>query len=223
MSQRRQQVPREPTRRCCLVGLLTSVCQAACSNPSQDDAARSNRTTAPPARDADYWRRKFGNLKGGELFVDAFGRKNAVMIYREDGSRFYSSATLHPRNASHYTYGAEFGVPITLRVVWRTGETRATPDGNDYQGGTIAGDFTALVAERIPDELLRELRKNGGGFRLKLRVHDDGLLVGWDIRRESDFVMASGDFREARIFNGQVLRKGWYIHPKTGQKIETDF
>jgi hypothetical protein len=114
-------------------------------------------------------------------------------------------------------------VPITLRVVWRIGQTRSTPDGNDYEGGTIAGDFTALVAERIPDELLRELRKNGGGFRLKLRVHDDGLLVGWDIRRESDFVMAGGDFREARIFNGQVLRKGWYIHPKTGQKIETDF
>jgi hypothetical protein len=35
--------------------------------------------------------------------------------------------------------------------------------------------------------------------------------------------MADGDFQEARIFNGQVIRKGWYIHPKTKQKIETDF
>jgi hypothetical protein len=35
--------------------------------------------------------------------------------------------------------------------------------------------------------------------------------------------MAGGDFQEATVFNGKVLRKGWYIHPKTGQKIETDF
>jgi hypothetical protein len=230
MSQPRQQVPSAPTRRCCLVGLLTSVCQAACSNPSQDDAARSTRTTAPAARDADYWRRKFGDLKGGELFVDAFGQKNAVMIYREDGSRFFKRASVSPRNVSHHTYGAEFGVPITLRVVWRIGQTRSTPDGNDYEGGTIAGDFTAPVAERIPDELLRELRKNGGGFRLKLRVHDEGLLVGWDIRRGLSFFMTGGDFKEARVVylgsgNDTQSRweRGWYIHPKTGQKIETDF
>jgi hypothetical protein len=32
-----------------------------------------------------------------------------------------------------------------------------------------------------------------------------------------------GDFREAEIVNGIAVRKGWYIDPKTGQKIETDF
>jgi hypothetical protein len=215
--------PQWLSRRRCLVGLLAGASQTACSQEVPTNAA-------PAVRDAAYWKRKFGDLKGGELFVDAFGRKNAVMIYREDGSRFYSSATLHPRNASHYTYGAEFGVPITLRVVWRTGETRATPDGNDYQGGTIAGDFTVPVAERIPDEVLHDLRKNGGGFRLKLRVHDDGLLVGWDIRRGLGFFMTGGDFKEARVVylgSGNETQsrreRGWYIHPKTKERIETDF
>jgi hypothetical protein len=37
------------------------------------------------------------------------------------------------------------------------------------------------------------------------------------------YSMAGGDFREAEIFNGIAIRKGWYIDKKTGQKIETDF
>jgi len=34
---------------------------------------------------------------------------------------------------------------------------------------------------------------------------------------------AGGDFQEAYIYNGKVLRKGWYIHRKTGERIETDY
>lgn len=32
-----------------------------------------------------------------------------------------------------------------------------------------------------------------------------------------------GDFREAKIYNGIAVRKGWYIHPRTGERIEADF
>ncbi|NBD22239.1 hypothetical protein GTZ97_16410 [Aquabacterium fontiphilum] len=108
--------------------------------------------------------------------------------------------------------------------------------------GHLYGEWRVPVAERIPDDLLDDLRKNpGGGLRIKFRFHSDGVLLGWDIERRPGFdpkkrdrwgeiayvgpvqSFAGGDFREAEIFNGKVMRKGWYIHPKTGQRIETDF
>ena len=99
-----------------------------------------------------------------------------------------------------------------------------------FYGGTVLGDYTVPVASRIPESLLEERRKNGGGFRLKLRIHPDGPLIGWDLSGKlasgpdgSRFRHAGGDFQEAYIYNGKVLRKGWYIHPKTGERIETDF
>jgi hypothetical protein len=67
------------------------------------------------------------------------------------------------------------------------------------------------------------------------------VLLGWDISERPGFdpnardqfgnqlhvravhSYAGGDFREAEIFNGQVVRKGWYIHPKTKQRVELDF
>jgi hypothetical protein len=39
------------------------------------------------------------------------------------------------------------------------------------------------VADRIPDEVLDDIRKNGGGLRIKLRLKDDGILLGWDVLR----------------------------------------
>jgi hypothetical protein len=76
----------------------------------------------------------------------------------------------------------------------------------------------------IPDDLLDAMRRGVGGFRLKIRIHKDGPLIGWDLSRGFNLqYFAGGDFREADIENGKVLRKGWYIQPKTGQKIDTDF
>ena len=76
--------------------------------------------------------------------------------------------------------------------------------------------------------LLEDKRRNGGGFRLKIRIHPDGPLIGWDLERGigtgpdgSKFHHAGGDFQGAYIYQGQVLRKGWFIHPKTGERIET--
>jgi hypothetical protein len=78
--------------------------------------------------------------------------------------------------------------------------------------------------------LLEAKRRDGGGFRLKVRIHPDRPLIGWGLERGmgsapdgSKYHFAGGDFREADIYQGFVLRRGWYIHPKTGQRIETDF
>lgn len=104
------------------------------------------------------------------------------------------------------------------------------------------GNYTVPVASRIPDALLDDLRRDPRGlFRLKIRLHEQGVLIGWDIERRPGFDLKKrdrfgeavyvapehsffgGDFREAKIINGKPVRKGWYIHPVTGQRIETDF
>lgn len=181
---------------------------------------------------------------GGALIVTALSVKEGVNIFDEKGSLFYAKAELGPRGGDTYSYSSNFGVPKTLHATWRKG-----CEGNDVRllsggiasGGVIAGDYIVPVASRIPDDLLADLRRDPrGSFRLKIRLHDDGVLVGWDIQRrpgfdpkkrdrwgEAEYVgpvhsFAGGDFREALIFNGKPERKGWYIHPKTGELIETD-
>ena len=66
--------------------------------------------------------------------------------------------------------------------------------------GEIIGDYTFHLASRIPDDVVREIRKNGGGLRLKFRLKPDGVLFGWDIERFSGGMpvhsMPGGDFLE---------------------------
>ena len=150
---------------------------------------------------------------------------------------FFGGEHEPPRGNFIGSYRAEFGVPKFLRFEWRDkiemepdgALKRGLPDGS-YYGGNILGNYTVPVASRIPDALLEDKRRNGGGFRLKIRIHPDGPLIGWDLERGvgtgpdgSKFHHAGGDFQEAYIYNGKVLRKGWFIHPKTGQRIETDY
>lgn len=190
---------------------------SACS--ALEDAQRMKAGLSSLSPDRRGLRQKFRNLSGGQLVVDAFGEKKAVTILDEQGRVFYTSATLSSRNRSRHSYGAEFGVPVTLRAMWRReGEQvggvvqnsiRGTERYGIYEGGTVVGDYTVPVAARIPDDLLDAMRKGVGGFRLKLRLHDDGLLVGWDLSRGFNLqYFAGGDFREADIENGKVIRKG---------------
>ena len=110
----------------------------------------------------------------------------------------------------------------------------------------VITDVTVPVAERIPDALLDLLRKYGGGLSIKHRCTPETLLLGWEIRpgqnypyKKNEFgteyvsdedLMIGGDFCERRVVNvlvnnqwKLVEKKGWYIQPKTGQRIETDF
>ena len=219
-------------RRWLLAASASLMALPACSET--EDAMRARDGQPPLTPEQRRLRHKFKGLRGGQLVVDAFGEKHAVTIFDEEGRVFYTRGTVSPRNRSIHSYGSEFGVPVTLRATWRhEGETvdgvlqnpiRGTAEYGIYEGGTVVGDYTVPVAERIPDELLAAMRKGVGGFRLKIRIHPEGLLIGWDLSRGFNLqYFAGGDFREADIENGKVLRKGWYIHPKTGQKIETDF
>lgn len=92
-------------------------------------------------------------------------------------------------------------VPEIVRVVWRNSSElvrrKDDPTQTTY-AGNILGDHTITVASRIPDEVVQEIRKNGGGLRLKFRLKPDGVLFGWDIERFSGglprHTMPGGDF-----------------------------
>ena len=188
------------------------------------------------AEDAQL-KRKFLGLRGGQLRVDSLFRARGLNIFDEDGRLFFAHSAVTPPHRTNTSYGAEFGVPKFLRFEWRD-KTEMEPDGalkrglpdGAFYGGTLLGNYTVPVASRIPDALLEDKRRNRGGFRLKIRIHPDGPLIGWDLERGigtgpdgSKFHHAGGDFQEAYIYQGEVLRKGWFIHPKTGERIETDY
>ena len=108
-------------------------------------------------------------------------------------------------------------------------------------------DVTVSIAQRFPDALLDRARKyKGSSIRLKLRLMPETLLLGWELRPGQSYpfkidkfgnayvtdedVMIGGDFCEMQVLpereSGRyelIRKKGWYIHPKTGQRIETDF
>ncbi len=185
--------------------------------------------------DDEATRRRFKGVSVGEFVLDALVVKEGVTVYNEKGQIIGARGTLRPYGASKSAYpGGESGVPKTIRATWRIGKFEQKAGDRGWVGGTIVGDYTIPVAERIPDEVLSYLRQNGGALRLKLRLYDEGLLVGWDVpvpfkgKREPDryypteYTLVGGDFQEAYIFNGKVVRKGWYIG-KTGQKVFTDY
>ena len=113
--------------------------------------------------------------------------------------------------------------------------------------GTPAVDVTVPVASRIPEAALDRVRQYKGSLTLKLRLMPETLLIGWEVKDGKSYPfkldkgggayyaegerLVGGDFCEARprlvlMPNGMsdnVHQKGWYIDPKTGQKIQTDF
>jgi hypothetical protein len=254
-----------------LMGCLSKAGQAQHKSPSND---------ADPDAALKY---KFRGIRGGEKRIDAVQSISGVAIYLEDGWVFASGVFGRGPSSSSYGGGGpgdQLVIPKVLRMIlYGPGyqRTRRDSDFGAYEG-EIVKDVTVPVAERIPEDLLEDLRRNPkGSLRLKLRIHPDTLLVGWDIERRPGFdpkkrdsfgeiayvspgwVKTGGDFKEARgvywledesgnlvraprpetmggvmppelarrgiVFNqhGFLREKGWYIHPKTGERIETDF
>lgn len=138
------------------------------------------------------------------LVVDAVPKAEmaGVVFYDDWEQRIYASSIVAKRNRSVMALGGT-RIPVTVRALWRD---RPKPvwgrhGAIDYEGAII-GDHTIPVAERIPDEVLRDIRAKGGALRLKFRLKPDGVLFGWDIERPgggiSRFDMPGGDFLETR-------------------------
>ena len=165
-----------------------------------------------------------------EKVIDGVNEYQYVTITREGDIQIDALAKVGPKNRHTSFSSSEYPVPKTIHVKWRNPQDgKAIMDNGELRyEGTVIGDYTVPVAERIPDAILNELHKGKSNLRLKIRLIDDGILVGWDIERRGklkgsvEYVMAGGDFVQAERFNGKVVRKGWYIN-KNGQKIETDY
>jgi hypothetical protein len=171
------------------------------------------------------------NAIGVVLVIDAVPNveMEGVVFYDEAGRKFYGKSTLSRRNRDILAIGGA-RIPITARVVWREdakpiwGKT----GGTDYEG-RIVGEYTIPIADRIPDDVLEDIRRRGGNLRLKFRLKPDGVMFGWDIERDgtgtgyvSKFDMPGGDFKEARIYNGKPVEPGWYVGPD-GRRVEVDY
>ena len=184
---------------------------------------------------------RFGR-PGFELVVDALAGQEflGVEFFPQHAARvFYASSAQSLRNQTKMILSQP--VPERARILWRDSDKFA-PDGRAVYAGNILGDETIEVGSRIPQELIDDLERDPrGNLRLKFRMSKDGTLFGWDIQRRPGYdpnlrdpqgrdihfpavhSFAGGDFREAEIVNGKVVRKGWYIERRTGRKVETDY
>jgi hypothetical protein len=230
---------------------------AGCEPRKPEIKIKSDRALTDEER---KWKQKFRGMSGGELYADAAPEKPGVMIFNEKGLLFFMKGLMSVRTNSKQSYGAEFGVPITLRATWRDDEAsqpgkpenKVVNTGFRYEGGVVLGDVTVPVAERIPDELLDKMRKYQCGFILKLRLTDETLLIGWELRLGRSYPFArdthgnayfrpeiddtaGGDFCERRIVTRAIPPEGasaedirlelpdWIRDKKTGQKVLTGF
>jgi hypothetical protein len=201
----------------------------------------------PAQRGLNY---KFRGAFSGQIVVDGFGEKGCVVMYDDKGQVFFNQGSVSIKNSAIYDDG-RMRTPVTLRVIWRAANDRkCRMDGRTgiFEGGTLIGDYTVPIASRIPDDLLEAVRQGKGTFRLKIRVADDGPLIGWDIESRPDYDpnkkhlynppyhrMVGGDFKEKSLIyfkqtpkglvhlDPEIWEPGWYIDRKTGKKIQTDF
>lgn len=117
-----------------------------------------------------------------------------------EGFPFYAKSRMVRTNREIMAFPANT-VPEKVRVIWRDNSVAlAFPNGRSgiTYGGKLRGDYTVPIASRIPEEVLQEIRKNGGGLRLKFRLKPDGVMFGWDVERFSGGLprhsMPGGDF-----------------------------
>ena len=176
---------------------------------------------------------KFRGLYGIVLRLDADPKKEFTSIVTDKGVEMSGAGTLSPTNVGNqsYTDNSFIPVPKTIPATWRRDDPNnkiyTGKKGEPWSGGVIIVDFTVPVAERIPDEILDYIRKNGGALRLKIRLHDKGIAIGWDVEFVIPYAdwkpnnlglgsgvshrLAGGDFKEARpadvVFEDGNLKK----------------
>ena len=228
------------------VALLAAAALMAC-------ASRHEKIPLSPEDQAIQY--KFRGVNGVVLYLDASGYgKEKITMYNEKGEIWQALFGVST-GAQQSTYPSTLYLPKTLRVIWRSNDAtqkmRYTMTGipchklangeiecpnpcrigcPDYsrlgwEGGTILGDYTVPLATRIPDKVLDDIRANGGALRVKIRLKDNGVAIGWDVERSLpipnlpknyvgakyaiDYFIPGGDFREAQVFNGKVTDPGW--------------
>ena len=172
--------------------------------------------------------------------VQGSTEKFGINAVADNGMRLFGPSSMKapvwPGNAGGGTSTyAGAGLPKWVRVTWRkpiysekvstTGATFKTLDFGD-----LVGDYKIEVASRIPQDVQNYASQGKGrAIRLRFRLHDEGVLLAWDVQELPPgdgiwrYSMQGGDFKSPVMRDGQLVQKGWYIHPKNRQRIEADF
>lgn len=227
-----------------LAAALGTALMSACgSNPPAAPPAPLTESQARYLESRERMLQRFGR-PGFELVVDAVAGEEflGVEFFPEHAKHsFYRAGRQTLRSQAKLILSQP--VPERARILWRDASDRRFIEGvGSRYAGNILADETIEVGSRIPQELIDDLERDPrGNLRLKFRMSKDGTLFGWDIQRRPGYdpnlrdpqgrhihfpavhSFAGGDFREAQIVNGKVVRKGWYIDRRTGRRVETDY
>lgn len=233
--------PQSPSRRTLLI--FGAAFLAGCRSAPNSTAREVTPEQAHYLDSRQRMLERFGR-PGFELIVDATAGQEflGVEFYPEyAGHSFYRKGVQSLMTQTKMALSQP--VPERVRIIWRDSSARQfIKDVGSRYSGNITGDETIDVGTRVPQELIDDLKRDPrGSLRLKFRMSDQGTLFGWDIERRPGFdpkkrdqwgeavyvapvhSFAGGDFREAKIFNGKPVRKGWYIDRRSGRRIETDY
>lgn len=160
--------------------------------------------------------------------------KYGIEAISDSGSQLFGPSALPGGSGGGTSAFAGAGLPKWVRVTWREGDfiQRYDPvNKSQWTGGKIIGDYKIEVASRVPQDV-QEYASQGKGraIYLQFRIHDEGVLLAWAVEESLPggggrrYSLHGGDFKRRQTdINGKVVEKGWYTHPKTGQRIETDF
>jgi hypothetical protein len=201
-----------------LTMLATVICVSAC-------AVGTDHHVVNLSPEDQMLKNKFRGIYGVVLRLDAATPKEYITMTSQTGRLISGAGYLSLNNVSNQTYtDSSMPIPKTVHAIWRTGVTADAGQGK-WLGGTVVGDYTVPVAERIPDSILDYIRKNGGALRLKIRLKDDGILIGWDVEKSLpipgckkgevaictaiNYLLPGGDFRERRPSYGGAPDPGW--------------
>lgn len=134
-----------------------------------------------------------------DTLAPSASEKTGVQGVSDTGHELFGHARLTARGGGTSTLGGA-SIPRWVRVTWREGpgiEMDWTNGG--WKGGTVIGDYTVPVLERIPREafaLARAGKKRA--LVLKFRLRDDGVDFGWMVRLQDgvpfETLMQGGDF-----------------------------
>lgn len=136
--------------------------------------------------------------------------KQAVDGIGDSGVLLFGSSILSPKGHGTMTLGG-VRIPKWVRVIWREGNSKM--GGRGHFGGTIVGDYTIPVLDRIPDEIFDAIRaKRKRALVLRFRVKDDGVLLGWAVKEgeRNCRILYGGDFVDQVTTDFDVKR--WRDH-----------
>ena len=186
-------------------------------------ACSVNGANVAGATDNDGLAQKFRGIRGVIIRVDAATPKDGTVVMSETGRIIDAAGSLSLDSSRESTYtNNSLPVPKTVRITWREGKIEYQWKGA-WTGGVIVGDYTVPVASRIPDDVLNYVKNTGGALRIKIRIVDDGVLIGWDVERSLPipgctekrgctalhYLLAGGDFRERRPGYDGIPDSGW--------------